>query len=76
MIAVSDTSMFTEEVVKVLFPEAQTVPFGSIEECLDAVAFLVVLLLVFLLYRAYISKKQLAAALTEPRVRMLPRPLF
>ncbi|MCI5902874.1 MAG: transporter substrate-binding domain-containing protein [Blautia sp.] len=37
LIAVSDTSLFTADVVNVLFPEAQTVSFGSIEECLDAV---------------------------------------
>ena len=38
VIAVSETSMFTGEVVHVLFPEAQIVSFESIRECLDAVA--------------------------------------
>ena len=37
VIAVSETSMFTADVVGVLFPEAQTVTFANIEECLNAV---------------------------------------
>ena len=38
VIAVSKTSMFTADVVNVLFPEAETVSYGSVEACLNAIA--------------------------------------